>query len=273
MRWRQVQVFISSTFRDMHAERDYLVRNTFPRLRSWCEEHRLHFNDVDLRWGVPQDSVNTNRAIGECLRAVDRCRPFFVCFLGNRYGWLPDVSLFSQSSFPDLPADHSITHLEIIHAIDRSLIVSKGEPPSACRRVFFYFREPDCLPNPETLTELTKEQRHIYRDTFFERDQTLASKAIKLKQSLHDRFEGTGIVQTYSAEWDARVTYSADAGLVGGLFGLEQFGQLVFDDLVKSIKEEYADHIESLSRATKSSRWGEISLSEERDLHTVFAET
>jgi hypothetical protein len=29
-------VFLSSTFRDMHAERDYLVKVTFPRLRQWC---------------------------------------------------------------------------------------------------------------------------------------------------------------------------------------------------------------------------------------------
>ena len=32
--WRQVRVFLSSTFRDMHAERDHLVKVTFPRLRE-----------------------------------------------------------------------------------------------------------------------------------------------------------------------------------------------------------------------------------------------
>ncbi|MEO0082545.1 MAG: DUF4062 domain-containing protein [candidate division WOR-3 bacterium] len=36
--WRTVRVFISSTFRDMQAERDHLVRFVFPRLR---EEYRV----------------------------------------------------------------------------------------------------------------------------------------------------------------------------------------------------------------------------------------
>jgi telomerase protein component 1 len=49
--WRTVRVFISSTFRDMQAERDHLVRVVFPRLRARLEPHRIHFVDVDLRWG------------------------------------------------------------------------------------------------------------------------------------------------------------------------------------------------------------------------------
>src|SRR5438034_76936 len=32
--WRTVRVFISSTFRDMHAERDHLVKVVFPSLRA-----------------------------------------------------------------------------------------------------------------------------------------------------------------------------------------------------------------------------------------------
>ena len=32
--WKTVRVFISSTFRDMQAERDHLVRFVFPKLRQ-----------------------------------------------------------------------------------------------------------------------------------------------------------------------------------------------------------------------------------------------
>jgi hypothetical protein len=32
--WRTVRVFISSTFKDMQAERDHLVRFVFPRMRE-----------------------------------------------------------------------------------------------------------------------------------------------------------------------------------------------------------------------------------------------
>jgi hypothetical protein len=50
--WKNVRVFISSTFQDMHAERDYLVKVIFPELRERCAKKHLHLIDLDLRWGV-----------------------------------------------------------------------------------------------------------------------------------------------------------------------------------------------------------------------------
>jgi len=50
--WKTVRVFISSTFRDMQAERDHLVRFVFPRLREQLLPRRIHLVDVDLRWGA-----------------------------------------------------------------------------------------------------------------------------------------------------------------------------------------------------------------------------
>ncbi len=47
--WQTARVFISSTFRDMHAERDYLVKVVFPELRERCARRRLHLVDLDLR--------------------------------------------------------------------------------------------------------------------------------------------------------------------------------------------------------------------------------
>ena len=35
---RVIRVFVSSTFRDMQAERDELVLKIFPQLRQLCEE-------------------------------------------------------------------------------------------------------------------------------------------------------------------------------------------------------------------------------------------
>jgi len=35
MDWKRVTVFISSTFNDMHTERDYLVKDVFPELREY----------------------------------------------------------------------------------------------------------------------------------------------------------------------------------------------------------------------------------------------
>ena len=55
--WKNVRLFISSTFRDMHAERDHLVTVVFPELRppsprlrragERVEQLGLEFFDVD----------------------------------------------------------------------------------------------------------------------------------------------------------------------------------------------------------------------------------
>src|SRR5436853_5644983 len=83
--WKTVRVVISSTFRDMRAERDHLVRFVFPRLREELLKRHLHFVDVDLRWGLKSDQD----ALDLCMEEIDRCRPRFVCILGGRYGWVP----------------------------------------------------------------------------------------------------------------------------------------------------------------------------------------
>ena len=49
---RAIRVFISSTFRDMQAERDELVKRAFPPLRKLCESRAVSWGEVDLRWGI-----------------------------------------------------------------------------------------------------------------------------------------------------------------------------------------------------------------------------
>jgi hypothetical protein len=46
--WQTVSVFISSTFSDMHAGRDYLVKRVFPELQEWCEKRKLCLVDNGL---------------------------------------------------------------------------------------------------------------------------------------------------------------------------------------------------------------------------------
>src|ERR1017187_2832537 len=82
--WRTVRVFISSTFRDMQSERDWLVRFVFPKLRQELLQRRIHLVDVDLRWGVTSEQD----VLSVCREVVDECRPRFLCMLGGRYGWV-----------------------------------------------------------------------------------------------------------------------------------------------------------------------------------------
>ena len=90
--WQTIRVFISSTFLDMQAERDHLVRFVFPRMREHLLQRRIHLVDVDLRWGVTSEQD----ASEVCREIITECRPRFLCMLGGRYGTIPkgnDISI------------------------------------------------------------------------------------------------------------------------------------------------------------------------------------
>jgi hypothetical protein len=79
-----VRVFISSTFRDMHAQRDHLARVVFPELRERCAKRRSHVVDLGRRWGVTEEEAELGKVVGIILSEIDRSRPFFVGLLGER---------------------------------------------------------------------------------------------------------------------------------------------------------------------------------------------
>jgi hypothetical protein len=85
---KTVRIFVSSTFRDMHAERDYLNRIVFPELRSRCSKRGIEFVGIDLRWGVTEEESRQRKAMDVCLDEIKKCN-FFISLLGDRYGWIP----------------------------------------------------------------------------------------------------------------------------------------------------------------------------------------
>jgi hypothetical protein len=87
---RQIRVFISSTFRDMMEERDVLVKFIFPQLRRLCESRGVTWGEVDLRWGVTDEAAAEGKVLPICLEEINRCRPYFIGLLGERYGWVPE---------------------------------------------------------------------------------------------------------------------------------------------------------------------------------------
>ena len=96
---REVRVFLSSTFRDMGAERAHLVAKVFPQLRSHCAARGVAFTDIDLRWGITEEQARSGHTAEICLAEIERCAeypPFFIGFLGERYGWVPQRSDLSQ---------------------------------------------------------------------------------------------------------------------------------------------------------------------------------
>ena len=66
-----VRLFLSSTFKDMQAERDHLITTVYPELEERLADLDLAFFDVDLRWGVPRfDGAET----AEPVNTWEYCR-------------------------------------------------------------------------------------------------------------------------------------------------------------------------------------------------------
>lgn len=115
-----IRVFLSSTFRDMQAERAALLAQAFPPVRLLCARAGLGFHEVDLRWGVTAQEAEAGEVLRICLDEIDTCRPYFLATIGGRYGWIdPDAERRLSASFPRLAryADRSVTELEIRHAL------------------------------------------------------------------------------------------------------------------------------------------------------------
>ena len=100
--WRTFSIFISSTFADMQAERDYLKTYVFPKVEEELQQRRIKLQIVDLRWGVDTTSIAQEdereaTVLKVCLDEIKRCRPFFIGLLGDRYGWVPPQKRIEQA--------------------------------------------------------------------------------------------------------------------------------------------------------------------------------
>jgi nephrocystin-3 len=134
-----VRIFISSTFKDMQAERDRLVNRVFPQLRKRFRATGIELVDVDLRWGITEEQAERRETLAICLTEIDRCRPFFIGLLGDRYGSVlpPDkIGEELKAAFPILHRSEvrSITELEFEYG-------ALAEA-AAAERAFFFIRNP-----------------------------------------------------------------------------------------------------------------------------------
>lgn len=243
MNWETVYVFISSTFNDMHAERDYLVKQIFPELRMWCAKRKLKLVDVDLRWGVSAADAQENKRVVEvCIKNIDKCRPFFLCFMGQRRGWVPeakDVNPETLSLFPELEkhlGKNSITELEILHA----LIHPFSADVAPVEHARFYFRDKSYLKQIKTSAH---KDLFCPKKSFFSRTD---SENESFKNSLRKEYS----VVDYTATWNSQ---KPSPELTGELSQgrLENFcvknntlGHDVLTWLQNEIAETYPDHTE-----------------------------
>ena len=216
-RWQNVYVFISSTFNDMHAERDYLVKQVFPQLQEWCERRKLRLVDIDLRWGVTEaDATENKRVVQVCLERIDACRPFFLCFLGQRRGWVPgegDISAQTYENYPALKQKNyvgttSVTEMEILHALVDPLhqghpipLGATAEHYERVKYAFFYLRQPEYLND---LPTDPPQLRQVYTNEAIADAAQRAEADQPAARWREDEIPSTGRpAHPYMAHWDA----------------------------------------------------------------------
>lgn len=195
-----VRVFVSSTFRDTHAERDQLVTVVFPELRERLEILGLNFYDIDLRWGVPEvdadgELVNTWTY---CKQSIDNAEPFFISILGQRYGQIPSAEEIDDDMDCAEFTGMSITEMEIRHAVLSHRLT---------RRSFFYFRAtrvPKKGTPPNTYTEFVDHNRQDYLEKFKKQIQEESGRPVRF----------------YECHWTGK-----------GFSELNDFGRIVLEDL------------------------------------------
>ena len=156
---RQIRVFISSTFRDMQDERDYLMKRTFPKLRKLAAERDVTLTELDLRWGITEEESKSGKVVEICLREIENSIPFFIGIIGNRYGWVPskeDLGGSVTERFTDVNK-YIEQHLSVTEMEMQFGVLSREEDMHA----YFYIKEqeenPEKVDYPEMLNRLKQE--------------------------------------------------------------------------------------------------------------------
>ena len=135
-----IRVFLSSTFRDFVDERELIVSRVFPELRRRCRDRGIEIIGIDLRWGITEEESRDGRTLPICLNEIDRCRPWFVGLLGERYGWIPSADRYTPSLLEEYArlgvhaGASSVTELEFVYGA-----LESSAPAS---RAAFFLRDP-----------------------------------------------------------------------------------------------------------------------------------
>jgi WD40 repeat protein len=273
MEWQRKYVFISSTFNDMHAERDFLVKEVFPELTEWCEEHKIRLTDIDLRWGVTEEDSQNSKTIETCLRHIDKSRPFFLCFLGQRRGWVPnfedDINAETKGRYTDIEDldGRSATEMEIEHALLKPIHLFLKEDEShhdcpATKHSLFFFRDDSYLD------DITYHQKLIYTNESEEDEEKIkladeelaetknkirARKKFEDEKPDDDETKVNVLITEYKGHWDKNLTlpelnpftdkngpHYTNGENQGRLTNFESDGKSLKEVIISQLKEQLA---------------------------------
>eukprot|EP00794_Sanderia_malayensis_P012166 gene12166-13421_t len=215
--WKNVRVFISSTFRDMHGERDLLTRYIFPELRSRAMQHFVNIYEIDLRWGITDEQSKSQSQVDICLSEAGKS-DLLIGLLGDRYGWIPDS--FDINDIPggeglvNCSQGRSITELEM-------RLFALCQPEKASGKAFFYIRD----------RKFTSHVPVEYQSDFYCDNKESEMKLKQLKDDL--KSSGLEVFENYPCKW---------GGVVDGkpvVSNLEEFGSRVLNNIWTAIKTNF----------------------------------
>lgn len=226
MNWNTKKIFISSTFNDMHAERDYIKTRVIPWINEDLKSYNTSIQVTDLRWGINTESLSESeqerKVLHVCLDTIMNTRPYFVTLLGDRYGWMPpknNVELLKQqlgdigeATLNSFDGPLSVTTMELL----LGAIGMKSLLPHS----FFFFRKKDSytsIPNDKLSVYCEKEGTVAYNQ--------LAKLKERIKQFCNQNSSSDSIFE-YSTRWDPEKEKMID---------LDDFGKKLHDAILNDI--------------------------------------
>ena len=99
--WRPntIKIFLSACVSDMQKERAQLTSRVLPSIQKMCEAAQKVFILVDLRNGQNKDDRQNEWILKILLEEAKQCH-YFLCMIGNDYGWHQPIDL-DQETFED----------------------------------------------------------------------------------------------------------------------------------------------------------------------------
>lgn len=201
---KNINIFLSSTFNDMHAERDYIRKEVVPALNEKLEPFGYRINIIDLRWGVDTISEGEDnresKVLRVCMDAIKDCKPYFIGLLGNRYGWMPPADRVEKA----IAAYRGITDVDYetdappMSVTEMEIVIGSLSDVDMLDHSLFFFRNPvvyDMIDDWQLNQYVNSGEDASEKDR---RQQTLKNK-IHHACSLHGHSDR---IITYTPNWD-----------------------------------------------------------------------
>lgn len=204
-----ITIMVNGTIYDMFGEFYYFISEVFPDLKEFCQDYGIELEFKDVSFSLYEKKVDTPHTILEYLNLIDDDRTFYICFRGQRLGWIPDLNVvdrYTLNVFPELVSylgTTSINELSILHALVPFDKFIDGEKVDLhpVKHSLFYFR------NSNYLCSIDPSERPFYLDE----TKTIASlkvaKAKDIVYAIKEDFDSNEngpnmIIRQYDGQFD-----------------------------------------------------------------------